>query len=184
MSIQGIVFCVLGSIAMVGGGFLVLFQLTGHNAQAVQTIPVSLSSSSLTESREAISIFGDVNLSLWLKVPGRAIETKDIAFTANFLNPGGANVAVIEKEFGFFHTRTSVVGGQLYKIGEHRFPSGFVGSIHIIKRSEWNPKYDATLVVKTTDPNTNKNIFFYAGVFIVGALLVTFGVLLMNKPEQ
>ncbi len=183
MPIRGIILCIVGSIALMCGGLLWLYQSTGQNAKVVKRLPVNLSQSSVSESTEAFSIAGDVYLTLWLKVPGRAIETKEISFTANFINATGANVSQIVKEFGFFHTRTSVADGQLYKIGAHRFSNGFIGSLHFIRISEWNPNYDAMLLVKMTDPKSEINPLYYAGIITLGALLITFGILLMNRAS-
>ena len=161
---------------MIGSGLLGLYQFTAQNAQVVNTFPVNLSSASVSESRVALSIPDDTYLSLWLKVPGRAIETKDIVFTANFISTMGTNTIQVVKEFGFFHTRTSVVGGQLYKIGEHHFSNGFVGNLKIRRESDWNPKYEATLLVKSMDSKNKINLLFFSGIFTLGALLVTFSI--------
>lgn len=179
MRIWGIVLTVLGTIAMLAGFTVGLFQFVDHDAKVIASVPVTLFASEVGESSLPFSVQGHASLSLWLKVPGRAIETEDMTINTNFVGSDGFSVARVNKEFGFFHTRTSVPGGQLYKLGEQNFTDGFVGYLRVERISNWNPDYEASLLLKRIEAGAHDKLMIYAGVVLMGALLLTMGVFFM-----
>ena len=148
MRTVGLSLCVGGGLALLAGLIFGIMLLTGHGATGLVNVPVDLQTPGTSQTSVELNVDGDVIVSAWIKVPGRAIETEDISFGIDFVDARGHRAAHIEKVFGFWHTRRGTASGQLYKLGETHFAEGFSGTVSVHRSSDWAPSYDGAIVLR------------------------------------
>ena len=81
--------------------------LLGGSSREVQSFPIEISRTPVSVLTEEFSIPGSQELSVWLRVPGRQIESRDITVSVSFQQLDNTPRVELRKEFGFWHTRRS-----------------------------------------------------------------------------
>lgn len=183
MKVLGITCCVLGGFSMLISFVLGLPKLMGSDFQDAQSFSLKLSKAPLTTEITGLSIPKNVELGLWLKVPGRQIETQNITISVRLVQRSQSPEVVLSKAFGSWHTRSGSGQGQYYKIGSHRFMAGFDGDLLIGVQGDWRPVYDGKLVLTATKESLMERVLPYLGIFVSAVLVLVTGLLLLSKPS-
>ena len=156
-------------------------KLIASDFRGAQTFPIEISKTPLTAPTEEISITGNMELSVWIKLPNRQIETKDFIVSVTFIPADNSPTVSLSKEFGFWHTRSSFGQGQYYKVGVQRFENDFEGQLLVITEGEWRPKYNAFLILQETEEDRLNILLPYLIIFVSGILLLVLGLFFVIK---
>ncbi|MCK5214843.1 MAG: hypothetical protein KAR05_05770 [Candidatus Omnitrophica bacterium] len=111
-------------------------------------------------------------ISVWLKMPNRKIENKNITVSVYLMTDDGVRYTTHEKGFNSGYIRNSAGEGQYYKIGDYRLDEPIKGSVHYEVSGSWTTSQPADLVVRRQEaskvPFENK-LAFLGGAFILGS---------------
>jgi len=155
-------------------------KLIGSDFQGAQTFPFEISKTPLTALTEEVLITDNVELSIWIKLPNRQIESKNFTVSVSFEPADKSQSVELRKKFGLWHTRSSFGQGQYYKIGAHRFANGFVGKLLIVSEGKWRPGYDASIVLRKNEESLRSILLPPVLFFISGAFLIVLGVFVIR----
>ena len=178
--VLGVFIALLGGIIMVTNMVFAIISTSGKLYEDAYIFDVNFQEFLKTPQ---LTINKNQKLSIWLKVPNRQIENKDIEFTASLVGRDDNVNAKFNENFRLGYLRNSSGTGQYYRLGEHHFDDNFNGYFRCETKGKWIPPYKGHLVLREgkgiSVPVKNIGLFII-GIFI---LMVGIGTIIKNSKQ-
>ena len=144
--------------------------------------PVRLAAAPIDSDENFLSAkTGDI-ISIWLKVPDRKIENKDIVISGQVIDLKDQIVSFFEENFRYGLVRNSSGRGQYYRLSKLRFQNDFQGYLRYKVHGTWQAPYDGLVVVRMAQPFQLP--FLPTGVVVIGCLFFLSGLLTMARNVE
>ena len=182
--IPGILITIAGGTIMITSMVFAIIHFAGNLYDDIYTFNVDMLLSSTPAITKKISIKEKKELSLWLKLPNRQIENKDLKITVFLIDENNNVVAEFNENFRSGYFRNSSGDGQFYKIGQYSFPSGFNGYLRYETKGKWVPPFKGKFVLRQASVASfpiKQISSFIIGIFF---LVVGIGTIAKNCKRQ
>jgi len=182
--ILGIIITIIGGVTILKGMISGIYYFSGSLYENIQQFPINLSKASITDFFNANS---DDDLSIWLKVPDRQIENKDITVIVEIIERHNNKLlSSYEEDFNFGYFRNSDGHGQYYKIGSYTFNNDIEGYLKYMKQGTWKIPYNGELVLRKSNFSFSfgffKQIIFIAIGIVI--LIIGIGTIIKNSSNR
>lgn len=165
---------VMGGLAVLMALLAVISSFAGGLYEDVHVFELDLKGSSKPLRTTQFTRVDQRDFSLWLKLPDRQIENKQIEFDVLLIGKGGTVDAKFKQGFLSGFVRNSSGKGQYYRLGEHSFEKGYTGAFRYQVRGSWKPPFKGKLVLRQS---LSASVPIQSiGFLIMSILLLLFGV--------
>lgn len=177
--IAGIFIIILGSGIMLFTMIQIIILSAGYLYKNVQEFPVTFVSDETPGQTPNFTLPVGGPFSVWLRLPDRKIENKNIIFSVYLMTSEGQTFKTFKEDFNIGYFRNSVGQNQYYRLGSFPVEEEFDGYFVYSHKGSWLPPYPGQLTVREIKGGVFpvKHIL----VFVLGLYLLLIGIKTINK---